>query len=195
MTDIKRIGDSGIHTVEGNLAGSRAAGLTKRREKEQQEYQNVKNQIKLQNTVAIGKIDDKFNAASDVLEQEFRKRTVGLVTAEEFRQARSHAEEEAKAELERKTKIDITQANQYKKQIRDIKRKKMMSGLSFQLDDEDEADTTDLYIPKKKLKSISSTTTDTTTDGINNESNDKEPIKLIKKLKNPSVDTSFLPDR
>ncbi len=82
MTDIRRVGDSGIHTIEGNVAGARAAELTKQREKEQAEYESVKNKIKHQNSVSVGRIDDKFNAASDILEQEFKKRTVGLVTAE-----------------------------------------------------------------------------------------------------------------
>lgn len=34
MTDIKRVGDSGIHTVEGNVAGGRAAKLTKIRDQQ-----------------------------------------------------------------------------------------------------------------------------------------------------------------
>ena len=54
MTDIKRVGDSGIHTVEGNLAGARAAGLTKKREAQKAEYEQVKNKIKLENKVTIG---------------------------------------------------------------------------------------------------------------------------------------------
>lgn len=82
MTDIKRVGDAGIHTVEGNLAGSRAAGLNKQRQSQQSEYEEVKNKIKLQNSVQVGRIDDKFNAGSDILEEEFKKRTVGLVSAE-----------------------------------------------------------------------------------------------------------------
>jgi protein FAM50 len=82
MTDIKRIGDAGIHTVEGNLAGTRAARLDKKRQSEQAQYEEVKNKIKLQNSVSIGRIDDKFNSGADTLEQEFRKRTVGLVSAE-----------------------------------------------------------------------------------------------------------------
>jgi hypothetical protein len=36
MTDIKRVGDAGIHTVEGNVAGLRAARLTKERDLQKQ---------------------------------------------------------------------------------------------------------------------------------------------------------------
>jgi len=53
---------SGIHTVEGNVAGSRAARLTKQREAQKAEYESYKNKIKEQNSAAVGRIDDKFNA-------------------------------------------------------------------------------------------------------------------------------------
>jgi protein FAM50 len=46
MTDIRRIGDSGIHTVEGNVAGSRAARLTNERQKQKDEYEKIKTKIK-----------------------------------------------------------------------------------------------------------------------------------------------------
>jgi protein FAM50 len=54
----------GIHTVEGNVAGERAARLAKEREKEQQQYEAVKNKIKEQNSAKLGKIDDKFNTST-----------------------------------------------------------------------------------------------------------------------------------
>ena len=75
--DIRRVGDSGINTVEGNVAGARAARLTKEREKQGAEYEAAKNKIKNDNAAGVGRIDDKFNAASDASEQEFRRRTVG----------------------------------------------------------------------------------------------------------------------
>ena len=46
MTDIRRIGDSGIHTVEGNVAGGRAARLTKERDAQKAEYEKTKTKIK-----------------------------------------------------------------------------------------------------------------------------------------------------
>lgn len=55
MTDIKRIGDAGVHTVEGNVAGSRAARLTKEREKQAKDYEAVKNKIKSENSANVGK--------------------------------------------------------------------------------------------------------------------------------------------
>jgi protein FAM50 len=63
MTDIKRVGGAGVHTVEGNVAGARAARLTKEREQQQAEYDHIKNKIKEQNAVGVARIDDKFSAA------------------------------------------------------------------------------------------------------------------------------------
>lgn len=89
MADIKRFGDSGIHTVEGNVAGSRAAALTREREKQKAEYDAMKSKIRVENATDIANMDKKFSSGSDVLEQEFRRKTVGLVTADDFRKARA----------------------------------------------------------------------------------------------------------
>jgi protein FAM50 len=61
MTDIKRVGDSGVHTVEGNVAGDRAAQLTRERDQQRAEYESIKSKIKQQNASSFAKIDDKFN--------------------------------------------------------------------------------------------------------------------------------------
>jgi protein FAM50 len=165
MTDIKRVGDTGIHTVEGNIAGSRAAKLTKQREKEKAEYEAIKNKIKEQNSATIGRIDDKFNAASDVMEQEFRRRTVGLVSAEDFRRAREVAQE-TKNEHEKKQQELEKEVQEYKKKEKELKRKKMAATLSFGLDDDEEEEEAEEFA---------------------------KPLKKL--AKDPNVETSFLPDR
>ena len=75
--------------------------------------------------------------SSDFLEQEFRRRTVGLVTAEEFRKAREFVDEnsskEGKAvqdELKIKEKIRSEKNN--------LKRKKMAAALSFNMEGDDQ---------------------------------------------------------
>jgi protein FAM50 len=172
MTDIKRVGDTGIHTVEGNIAGSRAARLTKQRDKQKEEYEAVKSKIKAENSAAVGRIDDKFNAATETAEDEFRRRTVGLVTAEDFRKAREVASVGTTESEKRQQELEL-QAEEKKKKAKDQKRKKMASALSFAMDDGDE-------------------------DG-NGEGAEEEEITLkrpLKKLsKDPNVETSFLPDR
>lgn len=109
-------------------------------------------------------ISNKFNTASDKLETEFRKRTVGLVSAEDFRKARLIIDNTKQIETEQYEK-QMKLINDTKIKNRELKRKQIASSLSFQEDNQDD-------------------------DTINN--ND---IVVIKKLKNPNVDTSFLPDK
>ncbi len=166
MTDVKRVGDSGIHTVEGTVAGNRAAVLTKQRDAQRAEYEAVKNKIKEDNAAGVGKIDDKFSSASDVLEQEFRRKTVGLVSATDFRKAREETIEikvDTKAQEAKELK-----ALQNKEKTRELKRKKIASSLSFEVNDGDEQEEGEevAFVGKNK-----------------------------KRLKDPSVDTSYLPDR
>lgn len=62
MTDIRRVGDSGVHTVEGMVAGDAAAKYAREREIEQQKYEMMKNKIKENNSTKLGRIDDKFSS-------------------------------------------------------------------------------------------------------------------------------------
>ena len=145
MTDLKRIGDSGIHTVKGNVAGGRAAQLTKQRDKEQAEYERLKNKIKEQNSASLGRID----------EQQFCQRTVGLVTAEDFRKARSLVDK-GKELTEKKLLEERNALDEKKKADRDAKRKRMVSSLSFANDgadaDENVVDNFLVFLKKDKTR-------------------------------------------
>lgn len=171
MTDIKRVGDTGIHTVEGNLAGNRANRLTKARAKQTAEYEAAKNKIKEQNAAGVGRIDDKFNTATDSLEQEFRRRTVGLVTADDFRKAKAETED-VKIDNEKVSQQRENDAIEKRKKERASKRKKMASNLSFAVEDG---------------------------EGDNEEEESEEISKAIaavkKAKKDPNAVTSFLPDK
>ena len=166
MTDIKRVGDSGVYTQEGNVAGGKAARLTQEREKQRLQYEDQKNKVKALNSTDVTRITEKFNSASDTAEQDFRKRTVGLVTAEEFRKAREEGEKQMKLDAEqaaedqqRRQTEDLKQRNEE----RERKRRKISSTLSFGQDDDEEEEM--IIRPRGK-----------------------------KSLKDPTVDTSFLPD-
>jgi len=76
--------DTGINTVEGNVAGSRAAGLSKKRAAEQADFEARKQKIKADSERGKLGIDAKFDTNANVSaeEQTFRAKTVGLVTAE-----------------------------------------------------------------------------------------------------------------
>ena len=71
--------DTGIHTVEGNLAGDRAARLTKKRAEDQAVYEAKKRKIEEDAALGVRKIDDKFNKHSSESQREtaFRQATVG----------------------------------------------------------------------------------------------------------------------
>ncbi|CEG36699.1 protein xap5 circadian timekeeper-like [Plasmopara halstedii] len=163
MTGIKRYGSSGAHTVEGNAAGSRAAHLTKQREEQQKEYE-----AKVQNIEKTNRrgtlIDANFQSHQDDDESEFKRQTVGLVTAEEFRKKREDLQNRKSSNVDND---DVRFGEQQKEAKKKKRRKtKVMGPLSFDLDDDkDEHDTS--VTPKRVKKSI----------------------------KNPNVETDFLPDK
>ena len=166
------MGDSGVHTVEGAVSGNRAVQLTKQRAQQQQHYESIKNKIKVENASTLQNINNKFSTASDTLEQEFRQRTVGLVSADDFRKARQVMEDNKSTEINQLQEAEKKlQADRLKS--RELKRKHIASSLSFQLDDDGNAD-------------------DIGSDGP---STGKPLLPLSLKLKDPSVDTSFLPDK
>lgn len=73
-SDIRRYGNSGVHTTEGNVAGPAAARLTAQREKQQEEYSRKKQAI--QDEHARGsRIDKNFQRHTDDYETEFKVRT------------------------------------------------------------------------------------------------------------------------
>mmetsp|Transcript_17134 Transcript_17134/g.27010 ORF Transcript_17134/g.27010 Transcript_17134/m.27010 type:complete len:343 (-) Transcript_17134:508-1536(-) len=149
--------DTGVHTVEGNLAGLRAAKLTKKREEAQAAFEAKKQQMKDDMKRGSKKIDDKFSRdKNDVYEKSFKEQTVGLVSAKKFRELRENIK-------------DLTEKTDEESKKKKKRKKKMVAALSFNMDGDEEEDSPDM--PKE------------------------EPAVPKKKMKNPEVDTSFLPDR
>ncbi|KAL9188759.1 hypothetical protein ACHAXT_007137 [Thalassiosira profunda] len=190
--------DTGINTVEGNVAGSRAAGLSKKRAAEQAEFEARKQKIKLDSERGKLGIDAKFDTNQNVSteEQKFRAATVGLVTAEEFRKANAEVEKargqkgdifgeepgedegggegEVLTEEERK-KLEKQRKKTRKKALKE--KKKRMAALSFAGDEElDDGDADE-----------------SAADAKSQSAEDNGRKKAI--MKNPEVDTSFLPDQ
>lgn len=186
--DIRRVGNTGIHTVEGNVAGGRAASLTKQAALQREEYELTKSRIQSSSS-SIQRIHEKFTIGSDNIDQEFRDRTiggfdrraasmaaqwswwpcfVGLVTATTFREVRNNLST-IQAKEQKQKEEDEKILEEVREQRRQEKRKKMMAKLSFADDDEEEEDED---------------------KAVNEESSSKKKV-----MKNPEVDTSFLPDR
>ena len=196
FSDKFNLPSTGIHTVEGNLAGARAASLTKQRQEAQAAFQQKKEKIKQEAHRTSQSIDHKFDSNQEVSLEEklFREKTVGLVSAQEFVEAQKEA-----AELARKRRqglisdVDHTDGNQNltpeeqaleekrrKKEVkkRKLEAKKRLNTLSFA--DADDAD--DILIDLKVKTTKGS--------ALNNDIGTKKEIK-----KDPKVDTSFLPDK
>mmetsp|Transcript_22046 Transcript_22046/g.46407 ORF Transcript_22046/g.46407 Transcript_22046/m.46407 type:complete len:394 (+) Transcript_22046:63-1244(+) len=203
--------DSGINTVEGNVAGSRAAALSKKRAAEQAEFEARKQKIRADSERGKLGIDAKFDADTSISAEEriFREKTVGLVSAEEFRKASEEVERArgrrgeddydgenggegsggaASLTEEEQKKLEKERKKARKKALKE--KKKRMATLSFAgdeggFDDVDEADViADTTKAGKENKR-------TSMDG--DDSDGKTAKKVI--TKNPEVDTSFLPDQ
>tara|TARA_B110000305_G_C19249789_1_gene544158 strand:+ start:103 stop:804 length:702 start_codon:yes stop_codon:yes gene_type:complete len=170
--------DAGIATVEGShMAGSRASQLSKKRSLEQTEFEDAKKKMKDDRLRGSKKIDDKFSGSSlaSQAESTFSKKTVGLVTASEFKKLKEESDivaggGEIEGEKERKEKLaeDILKAEEKeKKRIKKekkLKKKKMLNTLSFGGDEELEND-------------------------------DEDEKNATNNKKNPNVNTDFLPDK
>lgn len=87
---------------------------------------------------------------SDSLEQEFRERTIGLVTAQEFRRAREVVDK-AQIESLQNEEVATNLTNEIKLKKKAEKRKRMMSALSFDVDPEEEEDNV-ITVPKRVMK-------------------------------------------
>jgi protein FAM50 len=187
--------ESGIHTVEGNVAGSKAAFLSQKRERQQEEFEERKRQITMEATVASrnSAIASKFASATQ--EEVTNAKTIGLVTAQDFAAAvgvqqsdelndrQQQQQLQANAELERKK-----QQLEEKKRKKKLKaKKKMMATLSFAHEDEDLFQGDDDGGDEKQQPS---------SDNNNNNNSNDEGFKTVHSTKkDPTVDTSFLPDR
>lgn len=174
--------DTGINTVEGTKSGARAAQLEKKRQREQEEFEQRKQQITSRGKVSM---NGKFaQGTTAVVEQDFKQKTVGLVSAKDFKtlaaqERQQHKtkkslfdtdnDEEDKQQIEEKTpKEKELSKKEKKKKLR--AKKKLMSTLSFAADDE-EAEWMEKAVEEPQ----------------------KQETKAI--AKDPTVDTSFLPDK
>ena len=181
---------TGIHTVEGNVAGSRAASLSKQRQAAQEEFQQKKQKIIHDSQRGRKSMDDKFDSNNQLSfeERTFRSKTVGLVSAEDFVKAQQESAELAKKRKQGLLNEDGTSVNENnmnlteeeraraeKKRKRELKKakkkkKKMLNTLSFA-----DAEDADDIVHVLKESPFNGT-----------------PLEV---KKNPNVDTSFLPDK
>lgn len=144
--------------------GARAMALMKKREKMKADIEAAKNKISEKHKIAD--ISNKFSSHYDVVEQQLKSSTIGLVTLDEMKAKREDLVREHEKQLAAKLKSEEPEGESKKKKQKKIKGK-TSSALSFNLDDEE----------------------------VDEDSEPVVPLKKKKPGKNPDVDTSFLPDR
>ena len=116
----------------------RAMHLTKKREREQEELELRKK--KLADELAVGKMDAKFSAHYDAVENDLKSATVGLLTIAEMKNKQELAVKEREMILARKSK---EQQKQFKKDQQEKEKKKQKQNqqiktLSFNMDEDEE---------------------------------------------------------
>ena len=175
--------EAGSRTVEGNTSGARAMRLEKQRLADQAAFEDAKRKKREDAAAASLDIHGKFQSAriGSVAEQAFRAKTVGLVTAAEFKAAAHEKDGTSErdltpAEKEALAKQKLLEEKRERKRSKKKRkeRKQRAALLSFG-DDEEEMG-----------------------GGGGGDGGDSEPpSKIPKKMskKDPTVDTSFLPDK
>ncbi|PWN22835.1 XAP5-domain-containing protein [Microstroma glucosiphilum] len=129
------------------------------------------------------KAGDRFVGNTDSIEETLKKNTVGLVSAEDFKKRREELEELKRREAAKTSELKAEEKKK-KKEKKTVKPK-----LSFAMDDEEEdGDAMSPFPTKRKAAPSTSSNGNGIAEG--------EPVAAKKRLlKNPGVDTSFLPDR
>ncbi|CAL4090229.1 unnamed protein product [Meganyctiphanes norvegica] len=164
----------------------RAMQIIKRREKEQEEMEAKRR--KLEETLRVNKIENKFAVHYDAVEQQLKSSTIGLVTLNEMKEKQENVVKEREKELARKKKEEekLIKKELAEKQAKKQEQKNKIAKLSFCPDDDEDEDE------------------DEDEDDEGNEGNESveeveeekdDTSKKLKMAKCPEVDTSFLPDR
>lgn len=157
----------------------RVMQLQKKRERHQEEIEIKKR--KLADELKVNKMEAKFSAHYDAVENELKSSTVGLVTAEEMKNIQEKAVMDREKQLARKNQdeLNILRKEEKAREKARQKQKQKIKKLSFG-DEEEEEDAEEEDEDSKSEKVVEDTSED-----------------LLKKKrfgKNPDVDTSFLPD-
>ncbi|XP_061113165.1 protein FAM50A [Conger conger] len=161
----------------------RAMQLMKKREKEREQLEQLKQKIAEDNMVKSN-IDKKFSAHYDAVEAELKSSTVGLVTLNDMKAKQEALVKEREKQLAKKEQSKELQLKLEKQKERKRKEegKRKIASLSFNPEDEDEDDDEEEEVEDDD-------------DRLDDEEEDYIPMKKKKLGKNPDVDTSFLPDR
>uniref|UniRef100_A0AAY4D505 FAM50A/XAP5 C-terminal domain-containing protein n=1 Tax=Denticeps clupeoides TaxID=299321 RepID=A0AAY4D505_9TELE len=160
----------------------RAMQLMKKREREREQLEQLKQKIAEDNMVKSN-IDKKFSAHYDAVEQELKSSTVGLVTLNDMKAKQEALVKEREKQLAKKEQSKELQLKleKQKEKKRKEEQKRKIASLSFNPDEEEEDEEEE---EEEKCE-----------ESEEEEEEEEEELKKKKLGKNPDVDTSFLPDR
>ncbi|XP_022907328.1 protein FAM50 homolog [Onthophagus taurus] len=161
----------------------RAMQLMKKREQQIQDIELRKK--KIEEDLKLNNIENKFATHYDAVEQQLKSSTIGLVTLDEMKAKQENivkerekklAQKQAEKERERQRQMEAKQAEKNKQ-------KRQIQALSFNLeeDNDEEGDKNDDEEDEDEMTWKRKNVT--------------EEVKVKKIKKDPTVDTSFLPDR
>lgn len=120
--------------------------LMKKREKMKADIEAAKNKISEKHKIAD--ISNKFSSHYDVVEQQLKSSTIGLVTLDEMKAKREDLVREHEKQLAAQLKSD----GESKKKKQKKQKTKPSSALSFNVDEEDDNESLEPVIPVKKKK-------------------------------------------
>ncbi|XP_027194664.2 protein FAM50 homolog [Dermatophagoides pteronyssinus] len=193
--------------------GGRALQLQKQREKALEDLELRKK--KIGDELKLSNIGNKFAAHYDAIEQQIKSSTVGLVTLGEMRAKQEGLVKERERQLALKKESMIKKEIELRNEQKE-KQRKQIKALSFRLDEDEDEDEeekqnnddndtdnngdgkseTDIIPNNDIVNNEDSKSNLDSSDSISQDSFNQEPEKKKRKMiKNPDVDTSFLPDR
>ncbi|XP_076015364.1 protein FAM50A [Genypterus blacodes] len=157
----------------------RAMQLMKKREKEREHLEQLKQKI-AEDNIMKSNIDKKFSAHYDAVEAELKSSTVGLVTLNDMKAKQEALVKEREKQLAKKeqSKELMLKLEKQKEKKRKEEQKRKIASLSFNPDDEEDKEESEEEEEEEE-----------------EDEEDYAPMKKKKLGKNPDVDTSFLPDR
>lgn len=168
-------------SFKGNSSEAiRSMSLQKRRQLEQEDLMIKKKKME-EETNKISTIDNKFKAHYDAVEQLLKTDTIGLVTLEDMKKKREMIILQREQQLARERKALLEEEIERKEKKERQKNQRQKLSFAEELDEE-EGDENEEDDSKKRESS--------------DESGIEAKSKFRKRFgKNPTVDTSFLPDR
>ncbi|KAG8931164.1 hypothetical protein FRC01_001775 [Tulasnella sp. 417] len=170
--------------------GRRQQALDKQRQAMMEEFDKQKQSL-LNETEKSRPNANRFVGQNDSMEDSLKKATIGLVTVEDFRKAREALEEAKARESVQKAEV---------KEERTKKRKKKVAKSTLSFGDEEAEEDEGASSKGKKKAADGDTESGASSNGDPQAQSahimvPPAPAAKRPKLKNPAVDTSFLPDR